>query len=203
MTVYEIDGVIPVIHPTAFVHDSAVLIGDVVIGPGCYVGPHASLRGDFGRIELREGSNVQDSTVLHCFPGQLTLVDVDGHVGHSAVLHGCTIGRRALVGIAAVVMDAARVGEGAFVGANSFVPAETDVPAGWVVTGTPARARREVTAEEAEWKANGTKVYQHLARRSRTTMKEAVALTEAAGRPQLPMDAGIAVPLNQFRQGRS
>ena len=70
MPAYAIDGVVPVVDPTAFVHETAVLIGDVIIGAGCYIGPHASLRGDIGRIIVGEGSNVQDSAVIHAFPGE-------------------------------------------------------------------------------------------------------------------------------------
>jgi len=75
LKVYEIDGIVPVVDPTAFVHPSAVLIGDVIVGPGCYIGPCASLRGDFGHIEVRAGANVQDACVLHGFPGVGTIVD--------------------------------------------------------------------------------------------------------------------------------
>src|SRR3954462_1097767 len=104
LVVYAINGVTPVVDPTAFVHPSAVLIGDVIVGAGCYVGPHASLRGDFGRVEMRAGSNIQDSCVMHSFPGQDAIVEEDGHIGHGAILHGCTIGRNAMVGMNAVVM---------------------------------------------------------------------------------------------------
>ena len=110
MPCYEIDGLVPVVDPSAFVHPSADLIGDVWVGPGCYVGPSASLRGDFGRIVLLEGANVQDSCVLHGFPGADTLVEADGHIGHGAVLHGCTIRRGVLVGMNAVVMGGKRLG---------------------------------------------------------------------------------------------
>lgn len=105
MPCYEIDGVRPVVHPTAYVHPDAVLIGDVFVGAGCYVAPLASLRGDFGRIVLEEGSNVQDCCVLHSFPGIDTVVEANGHVGHAAVLHACRVGRNALIGMNAVVMD--------------------------------------------------------------------------------------------------
>ncbi|MCA1907325.1 MAG: phenylacetic acid degradation protein PaaY, partial [Magnetospirillum sp.] len=98
-TVYAIDGVVPVVDPTAFVHPTAVLIGDVVIGPRCYVGPLASLRGDFGAIRIGAGANVQDCCVMHAFPGQDAVVEEDGHVGHGAILHGCVVGRNALVGM--------------------------------------------------------------------------------------------------------
>jgi len=93
LKVYSIDGITPVVDPTAYVHPTAVLIGDVVVGPRCYVGPLASLRGDFGRIVLHEGSNVQDCCVVHGFPDSETVIEVDGHIGHSAVLHGCHIGK--------------------------------------------------------------------------------------------------------------
>jgi len=109
--IYSIDGVIPVVHHEAFVHPTAVLIGDVIIGPGCYVGPCASLRGDFGRLILKRGANLQDSCVMHGFPHTDTVIEEDGHIGHGAILHGCTIKRDALVGMNAVVMDGAVIGE--------------------------------------------------------------------------------------------
>src|SRR6476661_7343630 len=80
LTVYSINGVTPVVDPTAYVHPSAVLIGDVIVGPGCYIGPCASLRGDFGRIEVRAGANLQDACVAHGFPGTDTIVGEDGHI---------------------------------------------------------------------------------------------------------------------------
>src|SRR5581483_5145669 len=85
---YRYEGLIPVVDPTAFVHPTAVLIGDVHVGPGCFVGPGASLRGDFGRIVMERGSNLQDNCVMHSFPGQDARIEEDGHVGHGAVLHG-------------------------------------------------------------------------------------------------------------------
>ncbi|GGM52937.1 phenylacetic acid degradation protein PaaY [Longimycelium tulufanense] len=174
--VYEIDGVVPLIHPNAFVHPDAVLIGDVVIGAGCYVGPLASLRGDFGRIVLEEGANIQDGCVAHCFPGSSTVVEQDGHVGHGAVLHGCRVGRGALIGMNSVLMDHVVVGERAFVGANSFVKSGFEVPAAHLATGSPAKVLRELTEDEMAWKANGTRVYQDLARRCRKTLKPAEPL---------------------------
>ena len=85
MPCYEIDGLRPVIDPTAFVHPDAVLIGDVIVGPRCYVAPTASLRGDFGRIILEAGSNLQDGCVMHDYPGADTVVEEDGHVGLRAL----------------------------------------------------------------------------------------------------------------------
>ena len=148
MTVYSLDGLVPVIDPSAFVHPQASIIGDVIIGARCYVGPVASLRGDFGRIIMHAGSNVQDCCVLHSFPDQDALLEQDSHIGHSAVLHGCTIRRGALIGIGAIVMDEVVVEEQAFVGAGSFVRAGFVVPRRTLVLGSPARVVRELTGQE-------------------------------------------------------
>jgi hypothetical protein len=111
LTVYSIDGVTPVVDPTAYVHPSAVLIGDVIVGPGCYIGPFASLRGDFGGIRVQAGANLQDCCIMHGFPGTDTVVEENGHIGHAAVLHSCVIRKYALVGMNAVVNDNAVIGE--------------------------------------------------------------------------------------------
>lgn len=184
--VYAIDGVTPVVDPTAYVHPSAVLIGDVLVAAHCYIGPFASLRGDFGRIEVRAGANVQDSCVMHGFPGTDTIVEEDGHIGHGAILHGCIVGRNALIGMNAVINDNARVGEDAFVAAMAFVKARFVVPPRTLVAGIPAKIVRALTAEEIAWKIEGTASYQELARRSLATMQAVPALTSAApDRPRI------------------
>src|SRR6516164_1512156 len=160
MPCYEIDGLRPVVHPTAYVHPTAVLIGDVVIGPRAYIGPCASLRGDFGRIVLKNGCNVQDTCVIHGFPASDTLLEANAHIGHGAVLHGCVVRRDALVGMNAVVMDEAEVGERAFVAASAFVRAGFRVPARSLAAGVPAKVLRELTAQETAWKDEGTATYQ-------------------------------------------
>jgi phenylacetic acid degradation protein len=177
MPVYSLEGIVPIVDPSAFVHPQAVLIGDVVIGPRCYIGPGASLRGDLGRIVIGAGSNVQDNCVLHTFPAKAVLLEEDAHIGHGAVLHGCTVRRGALVGINAVVMDDVVVGEESLVGAASFVRAGFVVPKRTLVTGAPARVVRELTAEEVEWKAIGTREYQELAARCLASLQECQPLT--------------------------
>jgi phenylacetic acid degradation protein len=176
--VYEIDGVRPVVHPTAYVHPSAVLIGDVIVGPRCYVGPLASLRGDFGRLILEEGANIQDTCVMHGFPEGDTVVEVDGHIGHGAVLHGCRIGSNAMVGMNAVVMDQAVVGAESIVAAMSFVKAKMIIPPRSMVMGMPAKVVRSLTDDEVKWKSFGTRQYHQLAVRSFETMREVEASTE-------------------------
>lgn len=175
--VYAIDGLVPVVDPSAFVHPSAVLIGDVIIGPGVYIGPCASLRGDFGRLIVKSGANVQDCCVMHGFPGSDTVVEEDGHIGHGAVLHGCTVGRNVLVGMNVVVMDNAVIGESAIIAAQAFVKAGMEVPPRSLVAGIPAKVVRELTEQEMRWKADGTAVYQDLTRRCHASLVETEALT--------------------------
>jgi phenylacetic acid degradation protein len=186
---YSIDGVVPVVDPTSFVHPSAVLIGDVIIGPGCYIGPGASLRGDFGTIILAEGCNVQDNCIIHSFPKRETVLEKDAHIGHGAILHCCQVRENALVGMGAVVMDDAEIGKNSYVAAQAFVPAGMDVPAGHLAAGIPAKVRREVSAEEIQWKSMGTAEYQRLARRCLASMQEVEALSEIEpNRPRLDME---------------
>jgi len=175
--VWSINGVTPVVDPTAFVHPSAVLIGDVLVGPGCYIGPSASLRGDFGRIDVRANANLQDCCVMHGFPGTDTVVEEEGHIGHGAILHGCVVARNALVGMNAVVNDNAVIGESAIVAAMAFVKAGMVVPPRTLVAGVPAKVVRALTEQELVWKIEGTQSYQELSRRSLATMVEAAALT--------------------------
>lgn len=179
MPIYSFEGVIPVVHPSAFIHPTAILVGDVIVGPGCYVGPAASLRGDFGRLVLEEGANVQDTCVMHGFPGIDTVVEREGHIGHGAVLHSCRVKRNAMVGINAVVMDNAVVGEESIVAALAFVKADMTIPPRSLVAGVPARVVRKLTDQEVAWKSEGTVAYRNLAVHSLKTMKEAAPLAEA------------------------
>ncbi len=195
MPCYSIDGFVPVVDPTAYVHPAAVLIGDVIVGAGCYVGPCASLRGDFGRIELRAGANVQDGCVLHSFPNRELVVEEDGHIGHGAVLHGCTVKRDALVGMNAVVMDEAEVGEQAVVAANAFVPAGLKIPPRTLAVGSPAKVLRALSDDEVlralsddevRRKGEGTATYQELARRCQASLREVAPLAAPeAGRARM------------------
>ncbi len=187
MPCYAIDGVIPVVHPSAHVHPTAVLIGDVHIGPGAYIGPNASLRGDFGRIEIHAGANVQDGCVLHGFPRKLCVVERDGHVGHGAILHGCRVGEGALVGMNAVLMDEVVLGARAIVAAHAFVAAGQQLPAEHLIVGSPAKVLRPLKPEEIAWKAAGTATYQQLTTRCLASLREVQPLPEAEpNRPELP-----------------
>ena len=177
MPSYCIDGISPVVDPMAFVHPTAVLIGDVIVGPDCYVGPNAVLRGDFGRVVMNAGSNLQDTCVIHTFPNMDCVVESDGHIGHGAVLHGCHIGRNALVGMNAVVMDEADIGEESIVGAGAFVKSGFSCPPRSLVAGSPAKILRTLEESEVAWKSQGTSVYHELVGRCLRTMKEVEPLT--------------------------
>jgi phenylacetic acid degradation protein len=198
LTVYSIQGVTPVVDPTAYVHPSAVLIGDVIVGAHCYIGPAACLRGDFGRLEVRTGANIQDTCVLHAFPGHDTVVEEDGHVGHGAVLHGCIVQRNALVGMNAVINDNAVIGESAIVAAMAFVKAGMVIPPRTLVAGIPARVVRALTEMELAWKKEGTESYHELARRSMATMQATTPL--AAIEPdRKPLELPDLLPLDVLK----
>ena len=196
--VYSIDGLVPVVHPSAFVHESAVLVGDVIVAARAYIGPCACLRGDFGRIVVEEGANIQDTCMLHGFPGKDTVVGPEATIGHGAVLHGCVVRRGALVGMNAVVNDNAEVGEDAMVAALAFVKAEAKIPARALAAGIPARVLRELTAEELQWKKDNLLLYQKLAERSLTTMRRVEALTAVEpGRKRI--DIPGSMPLSEMK----
>lgn len=185
MPCYAIENLIPVVHETAYVHPSAILIGDVIVNEHCYIGPGAVLRGDFGRIIMERGSNLQDTCVMHSFPDKDCIIEEDGHVGHGAILHGCKIGRNALVGMNAVVMDDAIIGAESLIGATAFVKSGFECPARSMVVGNPAKIKRVLSDKEIQWKSAGTAEYQILAQRSHSSLREVQPLTqEQADRPR-------------------
>jgi phenylacetic acid degradation protein len=197
--VYAIDGITPVVHPSAYVHPSAVLIGDVIVGARAYIGPCASLRGDFGRIVVEEGANIQDACMLHGFPGKDTVAGPEVTLGHGAVLHGCVVRRGALIGMNSVVNDNAEVGEDAVVAALAFVKAEARIPPRSLVAGIPARVLRELSEQELAWKRSNMFLYQDLAKRSASSMELVEALT-AVEPNRKRIDIPGAVPLSELKK---
>ena len=169
--IFEFEGVQPVIHESAFVHPSAVVTGDVHIGRDVYVGPFAALRGDWGKIRIADGCNVQENCTIHMFPGVTVILEESAHIGHGAIIHGARIGANALVGMNAVVMDNAVVGKGSIVGALCFVPAEMQIPDRTIAVGNPARIVKDVSDEMLAWKTEGTRLYQGLPARLVRTLR--------------------------------
>ncbi len=182
--IFSFNGFIPVIHPSAFVHPQATVTGNVFIGKDVYVGPGAALRGDWGKIEIGDGCNVQENCTLHMFPGKAVTLEPGAHVGHGAVIHGAHLGANCLIGMNAVVMDDAVIGAGSIVGALAFVPAEMIVEPRSLLVGNPAKRIKEVSDEMLAWKSAGTKLYQQLPADCRAHLREVEPLREAeADRP--------------------
>lgn len=175
---YEYNGFRPVVHESAYVHPQAVVTGNVIIGKNVYIGPGAAIRGDFGKIIIEDGCNVQENCTIHMFPGVTVLLKQDAHIGHGAIIHGATIGRNVLVGMNAVIMDNAVIGDHCVVGALCFVPAETVIPERKIVVGNPAKVVKDASDEMIEWKSEGTRLYQKLAHDCHTQLMPCEPLRE-------------------------
>lgn len=169
--VFEFEGFRPVIHESAFIHPNATVTGNVIIGRDVYVAPGAAIRGDWGGIVIEDGCNVQESCVIHMFPGVTVVLEAGAHIGHGAIVHGARIGRNTLIGMNSVIMDNATVGPECIVGALTLVPSETQIPARKVVVGSPARIVKDVSDEMLEWKSKGTALYQALPGQLHRTLK--------------------------------
>lgn len=176
--IFEFNGYRPVIHESAFVHPNATVTGNVVIGKDVYIGPGAALRGDWGRIVIKDGCNVQENCIIHMFPGVTVTLHENAHVGHGAIIHGATIGINALIGMNSVIMDNAVVGDECIIGALCFVPEKMEIPARKVVVGNPAKIIKDVTEEMIGWKKEGTKIYQQLPKELHNTLKACEPLRE-------------------------
>lgn len=174
--VYSFEGITPVIDPSAYVHPTAMLIGDVIVGPGCYVAAGAVMRADFGRIELRREANLQDNCVVHSIPNFDCVMDERSQVGHGAVLHGCRIGRGTLVGMNAVVLDRAVVGDAAIVAAMALVRAGSEIPPRVLAAGVPAKVVRPLSDEQVRGIDDGCQQYVELAQRCRAGLVAVPAL---------------------------
>jgi len=170
MPIYRLGDLVPQIHPEAFVHPEAVLIGNVTIGSESTVWPGAVLRGDFGRIVVGERSSIQDGTVIHAGPGFPTVVGNGCVIGHLAHLEGCTMEDGSLVGSGSVVLHWAVVATGATVGANAVVPNRMEVPPGALALGVPAQIRPDrsdrdmIRMSAEEYVANGHRYRESLQR---------------------------------------
>lgn len=185
MSIYSFEGFIPVVKSSSFIHPQASVIGDVIIGENVYVGPGAAIRGDWGRIVIEDGCNVQENCVIHMFPGTTVYLKKGAHIGHGAIIHGGTIGENSLIGMNAVIMDDVEIGEESIIGALCFVPAKMKVPPRSLVVGNPAKIIKEVSDEMIGWKTEGTALYQKLPAQCQETMHACEPLTELnSNRPE-------------------
>ncbi len=165
----------PKLHPTAFVHDSAELIGKVALAEGASVWPGCVLRGDIDKISIGAGSNVQDLTVIHTREGHPTIVGKGVTVGHRAILHGCRVGDRTLVGMGAIIMEAT-VGARCLIGAGALITAGMKIPPESLVLGAPAKVVRKLKPAELRMLGESERSYRALARRHAATERAVFGL---------------------------
>ena len=182
---YEFNGIKPVVHASAFVHPQAAVTGNVIIGKDVYIGPGCALRGDWGKIIVSDGCNVQENCTVHMFPGITVLLKEGAHIGHGAIIHGALIGKNCLVGMNAVIMDEVDLGDESIVGALTFIRQGEKIPPRSLVAGNPGKLIKQVSDEMMNWKTKGTELYQQLPAQCRETMKPCTPFSEDL--PQQPV----------------
>ena len=178
MAIYKFKEYTPIIHPTAFVHPLAAVTGNVEIGREVYIGPGAAIRGDWGRIVISDGCNVQENCTIHMFPGVEVVLEESAHIGHGAIIHGAHIGRNSLIGMNSVIMDRVEIGEESIIGAMSFVPEGHEIPRRSLAVGNPAKVIKEVSDKMIAWKTKGTGLYQQLPADLHESLEEVEPLRE-------------------------
>lgn len=158
--IIEFRGITPKIHPTALVHESAQLIGNVQIGEQSSVWFGAVLRGDVNAITIGNRSNVQDNCTVHVDEGKFaTIIGDEVTVGHNAILHGCRVNDRVIIGMGAIILDGAEIGEDSIVGGGALVPQGTRVPPRTLFLGLPAKQRRSLTDTDLTMIRNSARHY--------------------------------------------
>lgn len=187
--IYSFQGHVPVVHPSSFVHPQAAVTGQVIIGKKCYIGPGAAIRGDWGKIIIEDGCNVQENCTIHMFPGVTVHLHKGAHIGHGAIIHGSTIGKHCLIGMNAVIMDEVVLGDECIVGALSFIKQGEIFAKRSLIVGNPAKFIKKVSAEMMEWKKQGTAIYQQLPQQC----KDSLIACEPITKPVTTAAATISV----------
>ncbi|WP_280189757.1 gamma carbonic anhydrase family protein [Delftia sp. PS-11] len=172
MAIYELDGVAPEVAASAWVADSAQVMGNVRLAEDASIWFGAVVRGDCESITVGEGSNIQDASVLHADLGKPLVVGRHVTVGHQVMLHGCTIGDESLIGIGAVVLNGAKIGRNCLVGAGALVTEGKEFPDGSMIIGSPAKAVRQLTPEQIEGLRRSAAHYIDNARRFKTGLRK-------------------------------
>ena len=166
MPFYEFEGKMPQLDESCFIHPDAILIGDVTIGKKCFIGAGAVLRGDYGRIVIGDGSNVQENCVIHSRPDTTALIEENVDIGHGAIIHGpCTIKNNVTIGMGSVICDGCQVGTGCFIGAGSLLPANAVIPDNKLAFGSPAKVVKDTTESQQAFTRNAVEIYQNLCER--------------------------------------
>ncbi len=172
MPIYEFEGKRPLIAPDTFVHPQAVIIGDVELGENCFIGPGAVLRGDFGKIVVGRGSNIQDNCIIHCDPGAIAILEDSVLVGHGAILHGpCLIRHGSLVGMGAIVSVGCEIGAESVIAAGCLLPPRQNISSRKLVMGNPARIMGDISQDTLESGRLGIQYYRGMAFRCLSGLK--------------------------------
>ena len=174
MAIYQLDDLKPALHGTAWIADSAQVMGNVTLGEDCSVWFGVVIRGDTETITIGKGSNIQDNSVLHADVGLPLVIGENVTVGHQVMLHGCTVGDNSLIGIQAVVLNGAKIGKNCLVGAGSLVTEGKQFPDGCMILGSPARVIRQLTPEQIEGLKMSAQHYIDNARRYKAGLKRMV-----------------------------
>ena len=172
MPLYSFEGKRPVVHPTAFIAPTAVLVGDVTVEENASVWYNAVLRGDFAPIVVRRGANVQDNAVVHVTPASGTEIGAGATVGHLCLIHAATLGEECLIGNGSTVLDGVKIGARSMIGAGALVTPGTEIPEGVLAVGVPAKVRGPLAGTPAErWVLMNPKGYQALAQRHKASVE--------------------------------
>ncbi|ANI79765.1 MULTISPECIES: gamma carbonic anhydrase family protein [Sphingobium] len=193
MPCYAYQGIVPAVDPSSYVHPLASLIGDVIVGPGCFIAPGASLRGDFGRIIVEGDSSIQDNVTVHANQLRDTIIRRGATIAHGSIIHGCEIGENSLIGMNAVILDNAVIGDENLVAALSLVKSDTVTPPRSLVAGNPAKVVKSFEPHQVTWRNNGEGEYQKLARAALTDLVEAEPLREASAERQAQRSQSEAI----------
>ena len=172
MAIYQLDDLKPQLHDTAWVADSAQVMGDVTLGEGANVWFGVVIRGDTATISVGKGTNIQDNSVLHADEGVPLVIGDNVTVGHQVMLHGCTVGDNSLIGIQAVVLNGAKIGNNCLVGAGSLVTEGKHFPDGCMILGSPARVIRQLTPEQIDGLRMSAQHYMDNARRYQAGLRK-------------------------------
>ena len=172
MAIYQLDELQPTIHESAWVADSAQVMGDVTLAEGSSVWFGVVARGDTATIAVGKGSNIQDNSVLHADEGMPLLIGDNVTIGHQVMLHGCTIGDGSLIGIQAVVLNGAKIGRNCLVGAGALVTEGKEFPDGCMILGSPAKAVRQLSDAQIEGLKMSAQHYMDNARRYKAGLKK-------------------------------
>lgn len=197
--IFSFKGFKPVVHPSAYVHPNATVTGNVIIGKDVYIGPGAAIRGDWGRIEIGDGCNVQENCTIHMFPGKTVVLEPSAHVGHGAIIHGAHLGENCLIGMNAVIMDDVEIGKECIVGALTFVSANSHIPERSLVVGNPGKIIKQVSDDMIAWKTKGTALYQALPAELHQSLEPTTPLTEEE--PDRPSQESLYDTWNSIKSG--